>query len=126
MKNKLFSIMILFCSLFFPAEIVLAVQPAQLLRSEELNEQKQQLLDQLHSSRVYSINGYSFSGITLTAEQSQALKLIVEPALGNFLNKDEVDKLCVSVREYIHKEIKPSARITCKISKDTFKFEVSE
>jgi ABC-type hemin transport system substrate-binding protein len=126
MKNSLSSIVIFFCFIFLPTETVLAVQPAQLLRSEELNAQQQQLLDQLHTSRVYSINDYSFSGITLTAEQSQALKQIVEPALGNFLNKEEIDKLCASVREYIRKEVKPSARITCKISKDIFKLEASE
>jgi len=126
MKNRRSLILILFCFIFFPAEIVLAVQPAQLLRSEELNEQQQQLLDQLNTSRVYVVNDYSFSGINLTAEQSEALKQIIEPTLGNFLNKEEVARLCTSIREYIRKDVKPSARISCSISNDLFKLEASE
>jgi len=126
MKNRFFSVILLFCFIIFSEANVLAVQPAQLLRSDELTEKQQRLQDQILTRRAYVINDYSFSGLNLTAEQSAALKQIVKPVLGSFLKKKEVDKLCGSVRQYIRKDVKPTARISCTLNEDIFKLEASE
>jgi hypothetical protein len=123
MINKVCAVAISFFLGVLSAGPVLAVQPAQLMRSDELSEKQGQLMDQLRTSRAFLFNDYTFSGVDLSPEQSAALSKLIEPLRGNFLKKEEVNDLCGQVREYIHKDLNFSGRISCAISKGTLRIE---